>query len=203
MKALITQSLVLLCIGFHFYCKQGNGSIEKELPVNGFRILESIPLKEMVLRAKVNQRKGEREYYLEFSKDHERILREYKPNKLRLSLPYAMAKDIFVDLQYREERIVSRFSFPQGLIDSAELKCSFYTKDKYTYPVPVESIYNPFGKSPSVYIVRDGKAVSVPITVQGVHQNLVLVSGDLTEGSIIIKSRLGELFSGLKVGVKL
>ena len=127
-------------------CKKQNDYFEFSIHTKGFKILDSIPLREIRIRSRVVHQMAKNHYHLHFDPNYELQILNYKPSKLVLKLPYLHAPTFFVNLSYKENKIISNFIFPEGWIDAAELEGFFFIKQAIGWIVPIETIYSPFGE---------------------------------------------------------
>lgn len=183
-------------------CSNGNLEFVLAISVNGFRIEESFPIKEIFIRGRVI-REAKNQYSLVFETRSIQQVLLYRPSKLQVKLPYINAPTFLVNLIYNKNQIKSVFQFLEGYIDSSELEGFFYINNTYGWLVPFDAIYSPFGDFQYVFKLVDGKVCIIPINVIRLHQNHALIIGNLERGDILIKSRQGDLVEGMRVKVEL
>jgi hypothetical protein len=168
-----------------------------------YKVSQSVPLREMIVRVRVIPRKMKNRFALSFDERASALLLKHKPSVILLKLPFVVKSSFNVQLDYKGDSIVSEFSFPEGWIDSAELESSFFVKDEVSWLVPIESIYSPFGKDYFIIRITNGKTEFIEVSIAEYKNMQALVSGSLSEGDLILTSRLGEVVEGMRVKVSL
>ncbi len=197
---------LLLLLLFFSFCHSNDDLKNPTLTVEGFRLQNQFPIKEISVKSRVVQNKKgnlNQDYALEFDSKDEELILTYKPSKIQINLPYINASSIFVNLNYDGNIIKSNFKFPSGWIDSAELNGTFYINSTTGWVVPLSAIYSPFGENQYIIKSENGKAVKIPVTVLRLDDDKVIVVGGLKSGDILITSRQGEIIDGLTLKVTL
>ncbi len=69
--------------------------------------------------------------------------------------------------------------------------------------VSPEAIYSPLGEETYVVKVIDGVSHHIPISILGIKNNRILISGELQAGDVLLKSRLSESVPMSQVKVKI
>lgn len=193
---------IILCIVFIF-CSKPPQEPKFSVLAKGKVIEQSFLIEEIKTRAKVKKERNPNLFSLEFEEKNLELVLKYKPDRILLKLPFVNSKEIYVPIRYEKDKLNSSFLFPSGWIDSSELEVIFYVKGQVSFLVSPDSIYSPLGTEHFVIKIKDGIANHVPVSIQGIQENQIIVTGSLDVGDTILVSRLSESVHATRVKVKL
>lgn len=197
------MKFTLIFLLLFFFCSKIPEKPEITILAEGEVLADSFFVEEIKTRARVKKERTPGSFSLEFSESAKLEILKSKPNRVLVKLPFVNAREIYVPLSYSRNDVSAKFQFPVGWIDSSELEVYYSVKGKKGYIVSPEAIYSPLGEETYVVKVIDGVSHHIPISILGIKNNRILISGELQAGDVLLKSRLSESVPMSQVKVKI
>ncbi|NQY99903.1 MAG: hypothetical protein HRT45_04445 [Bdellovibrionales bacterium] len=123
--------------------------------------------------------------------------------KVTLRLPFTQNRSLVSALKTDKSRQpYLKFQFPHSALDGMSLKADLIISATKLYSIPLSSVFSPTEDQQWVFVVEDQKAKKVKVQPYKVKEGAVLVFASLNKDSLIISSRLNEIYETQAVEVR-